>query len=64
MQFSKPIIQFPRVADKLVMMAVEIHIARQITYFAAHAKDVRPPLRPRGGHGEAYCRARRLGGGG
>ena len=39
-QFSKPIIQFPRVADKLVMMAVEIHIARQITYFAAHAKDV------------------------
>ena len=38
-QFGKPIIQFPRVADKLVMMAVEIHIARQITYFAARAKD-------------------------
>jgi (2S)-methylsuccinyl-CoA dehydrogenase len=38
-QFGKTIIQFPRVADKLVMMAVEIHIARQITYFAARAKD-------------------------
>ena len=38
-QFGKPIIRFPRVADKLVMMAVEIHIARQITYFAARAKD-------------------------
>ncbi len=38
-QFGKAIIHFPRVADKLVMMAVEIHIARQITYFAARAKD-------------------------
>jgi (2S)-methylsuccinyl-CoA dehydrogenase len=38
-QFGKPIIHFPRVADKLVMMAVEIHIARQIAYFAARAKD-------------------------
>ena len=38
-QFGKPIIHFPRVADKLVMMAVEIHIARQMTYFAARAKD-------------------------
>jgi (2S)-methylsuccinyl-CoA dehydrogenase len=38
-QFGKTIIHFPRVADKLVMMAVEIHIARQITYFAARAKD-------------------------
>jgi (2S)-methylsuccinyl-CoA dehydrogenase len=38
-QFGKTIIQFPRVADKLVMMAVEIHIARQITYFAGRAKD-------------------------
>ena len=32
-------LNFPRVADKLAMMAVEIHIARQITYFAARAKD-------------------------
>jgi (2S)-methylsuccinyl-CoA dehydrogenase len=38
-QFGKPILHFPRVADKLVMMAVEIHIARQIAYFAARAKD-------------------------
>jgi (2S)-methylsuccinyl-CoA dehydrogenase len=38
-QFGKPIIKFPRVADKLALMAVEIHIARQITYFAGRAKD-------------------------
>ena len=38
-QFGKPLIQFPRVSDKIVMMAVEIHIARQITYFAGRAKD-------------------------
>jgi len=38
-QFGKPIISFPRVADKLAMMAVEIHIARQLAYFAGRAKD-------------------------
>jgi len=38
-QFGKPLIQFPRVSDKIAMMAVEVHIARQITYFAARAKD-------------------------
>jgi (2S)-methylsuccinyl-CoA dehydrogenase len=38
-QFGKKLIAFPRVADKLVMMVVEIHIARQIAYFAARAKD-------------------------
>jgi (2S)-methylsuccinyl-CoA dehydrogenase len=38
-QFGKPIIAFPRVADKLAMMAVEIHIARQLTYFSGRAKD-------------------------
>ena len=38
-QFGKPLIAFPRVSDKIVMMAVEIHIARQITYFAGRAKD-------------------------
>jgi (2S)-methylsuccinyl-CoA dehydrogenase len=38
-QFGKPLIAFPRVADKIAMMAVETHIARQITYFAARAKD-------------------------
>ena len=30
---------FPRVANKIVMMAVEIMIARQLTYFAAREKD-------------------------
>jgi len=38
-QFSQPIINFPRVSDKLAMMAVEIMIARQITYYAARQKD-------------------------
>ena len=38
-QFARPIAAFPRVADKLVMMAVEIMIARQLTYFAARQKD-------------------------
>src|SRR6202007_1734642 len=38
-EVGKTIIHFPRVADKLVMMAVEIHIARQISYFAGRAKD-------------------------
>jgi len=38
-QFGKPLISFPRVADKLCMMAVEIHLARQLTYFAARSKD-------------------------
>ena len=38
-QFGKPLISFPRVADKLAMMAVEIAIARQMTYFSARAKD-------------------------
>ncbi len=38
-QFGKPIIAFPRVANKLAMMAVEIMIARQLTYYAAREKD-------------------------
>jgi (2S)-methylsuccinyl-CoA dehydrogenase len=38
-QFGKPIVAFPRVADKLVMMAAEILLARQLTYFAAREKD-------------------------
>ena len=38
-QFGKPLISFPRVADKLAMMAVEIAVARQMTYFSARAKD-------------------------
>jgi len=38
-QFGKPLAAFPRVSDKLVMMAVEIMIARQLTYFSARQKD-------------------------
>jgi (2S)-methylsuccinyl-CoA dehydrogenase len=38
-QFGEPIINFPRVADKIALMAVEIAIARQLTYFAARQKD-------------------------
>jgi (2S)-methylsuccinyl-CoA dehydrogenase len=38
-QFGEPIVNFPRVADKIAMMAAEILIARQLTYFAARQKD-------------------------
>jgi (2S)-methylsuccinyl-CoA dehydrogenase len=38
-QFGKPIFAFPRVANKIAMMAVETMIARQITYYAAREKD-------------------------
>ncbi|WP_333793161.1 acyl-CoA dehydrogenase family protein [Hyphomicrobium sp.] len=38
-QFGKPIYAFPRVANKIVMMAVETMIARQLSYFAAREKD-------------------------
>ena len=38
-QFGEKILQFPRVSDKIAMMAVEIMIARQITYHAAREKD-------------------------
>ena len=38
-QFGKPIYAFPRVANKIVMMAVEVMIARQLTYFSARQKD-------------------------
>jgi (2S)-methylsuccinyl-CoA dehydrogenase len=38
-QFGGPIVGFPRVADRIAMMAVEIMIARQLTYYAAREKD-------------------------
>ena len=38
-QFGKALIQLPRVASKLAMMAVEIMVARQLTYFSAWEKD-------------------------
>jgi (2S)-methylsuccinyl-CoA dehydrogenase len=38
-QFGEPIANFPRVSDKIAMMAVEIMVARQLTYYAARQKD-------------------------
>jgi (2S)-methylsuccinyl-CoA dehydrogenase len=38
-QFGRAIVGFPRVRDKLAMMAVEIVVARQLAYHAAREKD-------------------------
>jgi (2S)-methylsuccinyl-CoA dehydrogenase len=38
-QFGKPLLAFPRVADKIALMAAEITIARELTYHAAREKD-------------------------
>lgn len=38
-QFSKSLVNFPRVSGKLAMMAVEIMITRQLTYYSAWQKD-------------------------
>ena len=38
-QFGKPIFEFPRVSNKLVMMAAELVGVRQLTYFSARQKD-------------------------
>ena len=38
-QFGKSIISFPRVASKIALMASEIMVARQLTYFSAREKD-------------------------
>ena len=38
-QFGGALIDFPRVSGKLAMMAVEIMVARQLTYFSAWEKD-------------------------
>ncbi|MEO8114379.1 MAG: acyl-CoA dehydrogenase family protein [Phenylobacterium sp.] len=38
-QFGQPIAQYPRVANKLAMMAAEILGARRLAWFAARAKD-------------------------
>jgi len=38
-QFGKALIEFPRVASKLAMMAVETTISRQLTYYSAFEKD-------------------------
>ncbi len=38
-QFGKPIIEFPRVGDKLAMMVAETVMARELTGFAAQEKE-------------------------
>ena len=38
-QFGKPLHAFPRIANKLALMAAETMMARQLTYAAAAAKD-------------------------
>jgi (2S)-methylsuccinyl-CoA dehydrogenase len=38
-QFGEPLAAFPRVADKLALMAAETVMARELTYAAARAKD-------------------------
>ena len=38
-QFDASLIEFPRVSGKLAMMAVEIMVARQLTYHSAREKD-------------------------
>ncbi len=38
-QFGKSLIEFPRIADKLAMMLVDVVMARELTYFAAREKD-------------------------
>jgi (2S)-methylsuccinyl-CoA dehydrogenase len=38
-QFGQALTQFPRVADKLALMAAEIVMARELTYAAGRAKD-------------------------
>mgnify|MGYP001800091781 CR=1 FL=1 len=38
-QFGRPIFEFPRVANKLVMMAAELVGLRQLTYYSARQKD-------------------------
>ncbi|PHP65569.1 acyl-CoA dehydrogenase [Zhengella mangrovi] len=38
-QFGQPIVNFPRIADKLAMMLAETIMVRELTYFAAREKD-------------------------
>jgi (2S)-methylsuccinyl-CoA dehydrogenase len=38
-QFGKAIVHFPRVSDKIALMAAETMLARQLTYFASRQKD-------------------------
>jgi (2S)-methylsuccinyl-CoA dehydrogenase len=38
-QFGQPIVGFPRIADKLALMAAETMAARQLVYYSAREKD-------------------------
>jgi (2S)-methylsuccinyl-CoA dehydrogenase len=38
-QFGAPIVEFPRVSDKIAMMVADMLIARELTYYAARQKD-------------------------
>jgi (2S)-methylsuccinyl-CoA dehydrogenase len=38
-QFGQQLMEFPRVRDKLALMAIEITITRQLSYYAAREKD-------------------------
>ena len=38
-QFGKALVEFPRISDKLALMAAETVAARELTYFSARAKD-------------------------
>ncbi len=38
-QFGRPIIEFPRISDKLAVMLAETIMVRELTYFAAREKD-------------------------
>jgi (2S)-methylsuccinyl-CoA dehydrogenase len=38
-QFGKPLIEFPRVSDKLALMLTELVLARELSYAAARRKD-------------------------
>lgn len=40
-QFGQPLNAFPRVSDKLALMATELVMARELTYAAARKKDLR-----------------------
>ena len=59
-QFGKPIIKFPRVADKLALMAAEIMAARQLCYAAAREKDAGRRCGSGSRHGKTLRRPRRL----
>jgi (2S)-methylsuccinyl-CoA dehydrogenase len=38
-QFGRPIVEFPRVSDKLAMMIAETVLVRELSHFAAEEKD-------------------------